>query len=136
MRPWNTKHLKHHLKLTSNVSDISNWDSSVKKKKPSSVSSTTNPISNSNNKEKKAISDMDSFFKISDDDLDESGTFGEGNSEFSFSNSKDTSRKGTGENLSQKTKKQSKFSPKRDEEDYDDDESEDEPKMRRMLVRR
>ena len=110
----------------SNVSDISNWDSSVKKKKPSSVSSTTNPISNSNNKEKKAISDMDSFFKISDDDLDESGTFGEGNSEFSFSNSKDTSRKGTGENLLQKTKKQSKLSPKRDEQDYDDDESGDE----------
>ena len=69
---------------------------------------------------------MDSFFKISDDDLDESGTFGEGNSEFSFSNSKDTSRKGTGENLLQKTKKQSKLSPKRDEQDYDDDESGDE----------
>ena len=109
---------------------VSSWDSSVKKPKRerSRVFDAADETSNEGN----AIAAMNSYFKISDDEVDESTEFGDKSAEFSFS--KDSNRKklalsssmGENSNGSRKDIINSKANVKDAVEDEEDDDDEDE----------
>ena len=112
---------------------VSSWDSSVKKPKRerSRVFDEADETSNEGN----AVAAMNSYFKISDDEADESTDFGDKSAEFSFS--KDSNRKkpalspsaGDSNNGSRKDITNSKANANdavEDEEEDDDDNDDDE----------